>query len=248
MLGAMKTWVLEGEVLAGDRGMTHGLGVFETLLAVDGTLVQPDWHFERMVAGCRVLDIEPPDFDAIVAALAPEIEGSGRKRVRIVRTAGAGALNELHGRDPRTVLTVASCPEPPVSLRVITAPWPKNEASPLAGVKSLSYAENLIALDAARRAGVDEVVFLNTRGELCEGATSNVFVCKGERLLTPPLSSGCLAGTTRRGLLESGEAEEAVLTMADVEGADRVFLSSSTRGLVPVEEWVGVWRAFDCQG
>ncbi|GAA5483418.1 aminotransferase class IV [Haloferula sargassicola] len=233
----MKTWILEGDPTPLDRGHSHGLGVFETLLALDGRLVRPDWHFERMEHGCRVLEIDPPDREAILAALAPEL-GRGRQRVRIVRTAGAGSLNQLHGEGARTLLSLAPCPEPPDRLSFILAPWPKNEASPLAAVKCLSYAENLLALDAARQAGADEAVFLNTRGELCEGATSNLFLQVKGRLLTPPLSSGCLPGTFRRGLLESGQADEAVLVPADLASAEAVYLTSATRGKVSAE-----WRS-----
>ncbi len=235
----MKSWILEGGPTPNDRGFTHGLGVFETLLALDGELVRPEWHFERMETGCGVLDIVPPDREAVRAALQAEL-GSGRQRVRIARTAGSGVLNQLRGEDPRTVLTIAPCPEPPSSLRVITAPWPRNEANPLTAVKCLSYAENLMALDVARHAGADEAVFFNTQGELCEGACSNVFVERDGELFTPPLSSGCLPGTFRRGLIESGQAVEKVLSVEDVRGAQAIYLSSATRGLVRVGEWIGL--------
>ena len=227
-----KSWTLEGEPTPLDRGATHGLGVFETMLVEHGRIVRPEWHFERMENGCRVLEIEAPDRDAVLTALEPEISGHARLRVRVARTAGAGALNHLRGNGSRTILTVSECPPPPESLTVTLAGWPRVETSPLAGVKCMSYAENLLALDAAARAGVDELLFLNTRGEVCEGTTSNLFIEKDGEMLTPPLSSGCLPGTMRRWLLENGMAREARIQPSELLYADRIFLSSATRGVV----------------
>ncbi|MBB5352076.1 branched-subunit amino acid aminotransferase/4-amino-4-deoxychorismate lyase [Haloferula luteola] len=234
------TWILEGEPTPGDRGGTHGLGVFETMLAVDGSIVSAHWHGERLLEGCRVLDLAVPDWSEVIDAIEVRLAGHrGRWRVRVARTAGAGSLNRLRGRGERTYVTVAPCADVPLTLRVATASWARNESSPLRGVKCLSYAENLLALDEARRGGVDELIFFNTRGELCEGATTNVYLEIQGQLQTPPLTSGCLPGTFRRGLLESGRAEERVLTRREVGAAERIFLSSATRGLVRVSEWIG---------
>ena len=87
--------------------------------------------------------------------------------------------------------------------------------------------------------GVDEVVFLNERGELTEGSITNLFVARDGRLLTPPLSSGLLAGTLRAELLATGQAVEAVLTLADLAAAEAVWLGNSVRGLLPAQ-WVQV--------
>lgn len=247
----MKTWVLEaGESvdLLADRAFTHGLGVFETLLGIRGELVRPDLHFKRMAAGCVRLGMEPPDEPAVWAALRsvlPEVRSpSARARARILRTAGSGGLRDLRGRRLLTVLSVEALPMAPDFARVVTSPWPRNEASPLAGIKCSSYAESLVALDHARRAGADELMFPNTRGMLCEAATANVFVVRGDRLLTPPLSSGCLPGTARERVIglakERGiEVVERPVTMDEARSADGLFLTSSTRGVVPVSRWDG---------
>ena len=86
----------------------------------------------------------------------------------------------------------------------------------------------------AEEAGADEALFFNARGELCEAATANVFVVKDGMLLTPPLVSGCLPGTMRERVMCRHPVREDVLTAADVEAADEVFLTSATRGVVPV--------------
>jgi branched-chain amino acid aminotransferase len=112
---------------------------------------------------------------------------------------------------------------------VAVAPWPRNERSPLAGLKTVSYAENVIALRWARERGADEAVFGNLGGRLCEGTGTNVFVGVGGHLATPPLASGCLAGVTRDLLLELGVAGEEDLPLAALADADEAFLTSSTR-------------------
>jgi branched-chain amino acid aminotransferase len=103
------------------------------------------------------------------------------------------------------------------------------------GLKTTSYAENVVALARAAQAGASEALLANTAGHLCEGTGSNVFVAVGGRLLTPPLPSGCLAGITRELVLEVvPEAEEADLPMDVLERADEVLLTSSTRDVQAV--------------
>lgn len=243
----MKIWLLgdpECATLLHDRALTHGLGVFETLLAANGQLVRPDLHLERLMAGCARLGIPAPDEKAVLTELEPVVADlmAPRARARVMRTAGPGGLRNLSGDSPQTVLSVEALGPMPDSITVATSPWPRNEGSPIAGVKCSSYAENLIALDHARRAGVDELIFPNTRGMLCEAATANVFVVADGRLLTPPVASGCLPGTTRQRVMEWApplgiEVVERPIPMDEARQADGLCLTSSTRGVVRVTRW-----------
>ncbi|WP_193214104.1 aminotransferase class IV [Luteolibacter marinus] len=240
---------LEGKlpVSPGDRGLTHGLGLFETILATDGQPVELARHLARMAAGAERLgwrlELEQVE-GAMVELLGRRGLNTGRARLRLAVTAGTGDLRSLElGDDPRLWITAAPCPEPPESVSLWTSPFPRNERSPLAGLKCASYAENLFALDQARRSGADEALFYNTRGELCEAATANVFLVRDGCYATPPLSSGCLPGTMRARVMEQREVEERPLTAADLEAADEVFLSSATRGLVRVSAIDGKARA-----
>ncbi|MCH7225352.1 aminotransferase class IV [Haloferula sp. A504] len=243
----MKTWLLGepgGAELLHDRALTHGLGVFETLLAVDGRLVRADLHLERLRSGCARLGIPAPEEKAVLAGLEPVLAEivAPRMRVRVMQTAGPGGLRELAGGSPRTLLSIEALGSVSSTIAVATSPWPRNEGSPLAGVKCSSYAESLVALDHARRAGVDELIFPNTRGMLCEAATANVFVIKDGNLVTPPLASGCLPGTTRQRVIEWApglgiECEERPVTMDEARQAEGLFLTSSTRGVVWVRQW-----------
>ncbi|HEY1123800.1 MAG TPA: aminotransferase class IV [Haloferula sp.] len=221
-----------------DRGLTNGLGLFETLLALDGKPVALDLHLARMKAGAARLGWSLDDKDLeheIPKLLARKGLEEGRVRVRVAMTAGAGDLRDLaRGSDALLWITAAASPPPPESVTLMTSGFPRNERSPLAGLKCASYAENLLALDEARRAGADEPLFYNTRGELCETATANVFLVKDGAIMTPPLSSGCLPGTMRQRVMRQVEVKEVLLTGSEVAAADEIFLTSSTRGVVPV--------------
>jgi branched-subunit amino acid aminotransferase/4-amino-4-deoxychorismate lyase len=239
---------LEGPlaVSPADRGLTHGLGLFETLLAIDGQARVPALHLQRMMAGAERLGWDPEEIPGdLIKAAIPELLSKcgltvGRARVRIAMTAGAGDLRSLdRGGDALLWMTAAAAVAPPESVRLVTAPFPRNEASPLAGIKCASYAENLIALDHARQEGADEALFFNTRGELCEATTSNVFLVRNGAVVTPPLSSGCLPGTMRMQVIERCfelgiPVAEINLTGMDVKGAEELFVTSAVRGVVPV--------------
>lgn len=238
------------EVAATDRGLAHGLGAFETLLALEGRPVAWERHLVRLREGAGQLGIALRDSagwqEAAIELLARCDLAAGRARLRLALTAGSGDLRRLEtGGDARVWLTAGPCPPPPVSLTLATAPFPRNERSPLAGIKCASYAENLLALDHARRHGADEALFLNTRGEICEAATANLFIEIDGKLVTPPLDSGCLPGTARARVLEWAgglgiACEERTLPAAALTGAVGLFLTSATRGVVPVTALDGV--------
>jgi branched-chain amino acid aminotransferase len=118
----------------------------------------------------------------------------------------------------------------------VTVPWRRTEHSATAGVTSTSYAENGVARAAARRAGGGEALLANTAGDLCEGTGTNVFCVLDGVAVTPPLSSGCLAGVTRALLLEWCPAViERPIGLDEMARAQEVFLTSSTRDVQAVE-------------
>jgi branched-chain amino acid aminotransferase len=107
----------------------------------------------------------------------------------------------------------------------------------LAGIKSTSYADNVIALATAKAVGADEAVMPNTRGHLCEGTGTNVFVVVDGVMHTPPMSSGCLGGITRELVIEWLDVRETELPIEILQSADEIFVTSSTRDIQPVS-WV----------
>jgi branched-subunit amino acid aminotransferase/4-amino-4-deoxychorismate lyase len=230
-------------IAAGDRGLLHGLGLFETLLAIDGRPVFADRHLARLQHGCLRLGW-PLETAGLSVTMAELLEKNGlhtsRARIRLTLTAGSGKTGDIApGADRLLWMASSAIPEAPESMAVCIAPFPRNEHSPLAGLKCASYAENLIALDHARRAGFEETLFFNTAGHLCEAATANAFLVKDGALSTPSLESGCLPGITRGVVLEIASSlgipyRESPLAAVDLQSADGVFLTSSTRGPIAV--------------
>nr|WP_297422364.1 aminotransferase class IV [uncultured Actinotalea sp.] len=189
-----------------DHGLTVGDGVFETCGVAGGRAYALTRHLERLRVSARGLGLPDPDEDLLRGAVAEVLaHAPAAGRLRITVTAGLGPLGS--GRtpgEPQTVVVVAGPggAVPPVPARVVRVPWVRNERSAVAGLKTTSYAENVVALARATTQGADEALLANTVGDLCEGTGSNVFVEVGGELLTPALSSGCLAGITRALVLE----------------------------------------------
>jgi len=222
-----------------DHGLTVGDGVFETLKVIEGAPLALTRHLRRLASSCEVLGLTPPDVDELRGAVAEvidsELEASRLGRLRITCTGGAGPLASDRGDGKATVIVALSAMQPwPATTSAVVVPWVRNERSAVAGAKCTSYAENVTALAWAHERGFSEGLFANTVGQLCEGTGTNVFVVRGESVLTPPAESGCLAGITRELLLEWGLAEEATLTMDDLDSADELFVTSSTRDVHPV--------------
>jgi branched-chain amino acid aminotransferase len=233
----------EASIPAADSGFTLGAGCFETLLALRGEPFEWDRHHTRLGAGLARLGLRAPDREDLRAACREVARAAGMERLRLRVTVTAGpqppgaALDPLV--EPTILLSVSVPPAIPESIRLMTATGRRNPDSPLSGSKSISYAENLIFLAEARQAGADEALILNTRGEVCEAATANVFFVRHGMLRTPPLESGCLPGVARSLVLEDAAAlglpvETRDCSPDELAGADEAFLTSSTRGVVAI--------------
>lgn len=228
----------DARVTVFDHGITVGDGVFETMR----TAPEPGadrWvpfavgrHLRRLRRSLAGLGLELERTDGelrdALQAVADRLDGPGR--VRLTVTGGAGPLGSGRSEVPLTVIVAGSEVDGwPATGASVTVPWTRNERSAVAGLKTTSYAENVVALARAKAAGAGEALFANTAGDLCEGTGSNVFVGVGGRLRTPPLSSGCLAGVTRELVCELVDVDEVDLPLAVLDEADEVFLTSSTR-------------------
>jgi branched-chain amino acid aminotransferase len=225
-----------------DHGFTVGDGVFEAIKVVDGLPFALDLHLERLHRSAAGLGLEGVDEDAVRRGVAAVLEGQDLPlgRIRITVTGGPAPMGSGRGDAPPTVVVAADAMQPwPATTAVATVPWPRNERGALAGLKTTSYAENVVALAAARRAGASEAVFANLAGHLCEGTGSNVFYVVDGELRTPTLASGCLAGVTRALILEWYGGREVDEPIEVVERASEVFLASTTRDVHPVASWDG---------
>jgi branched-chain amino acid aminotransferase len=230
----------EATVSVFDHGLTVGDGVFETLKAVDGTPFATRRHLDRLRRSAAGLGLDVPAFDdelrdGMAAVLASY--DLPLARVRVTVTGGTAPLGSDRGESgPTIVIAVGPLAEAAPSTAVCVVPWPRNERSAVAGIKTTSYAENVVALAHAKDRGCTEAIFATTTGLLCEGTGSNVFIAVGGRLLTPPLSSGCLAGVTRNLVVEVTDAIEEDIPMAVFESAEEVFLTSTGRDVQPVHQ------------
>ena len=228
-----------------DHGLVVGDGAFETVLLRHGRPFALRRHLERLNRSLFGLGIPGVDPGEIRSALDTVVAGCGYLdgRIRITVTAGQGPLGSARNDGERTVV-IACAPATDVhpSARVQTVPWPRNERGALVGLKTVSYAENAVALAYASERDADEAIFSNLAGNLCEGSGSNVFVVLDGELVTPPLGAGCLAGVTRGLVLELCGGSEREIPMAEfaAERLDEAFLTSAIRGVQPIAAIDGV--------
>jgi branched-chain amino acid aminotransferase len=234
-----------------DHGLTVGDGVFETAKAPGGRPFALTRHLERLSGSARGLGLAEPDHEVVRAAvaevLAARADPTSDGRVRITYTAGVGPPGSDRGSAAPTLVVLATdlAPSAP-SAAVVTVPWPRNERGALAGLKTTSYAENVVALAYARARGASEAICADTTGRLCEGTGSNIFLALGSRLVTPTLATGCLAGVTRALVLEWCDVAEEDVPIEALQDADEVFLTSTTRDIQPVHAVDG--RPCDVRG
>src|SRR6476619_2425997 len=244
----MRAWI-NGELMSdpsapavgvADHGLTVGDGVFEAIKVVDGLPFALTRHLDRLARSAAGLGLPTPDDDAVRRGVGAVLAGQDLPlgRIRITYTGGPAPLGSGRGDGAATLIVVADAMgEWPRSTTVATVPWPRNERGALAGLKTTSYAENVVALAAAQRRGASEAVFANLAGHLCEGTGSNVFYVVDGELRTPTLASGCLAGVTRALLLEWYGGVEVDEPIGVVERASEVFLVSTTRDVQGVSAW-----------
>ncbi len=229
---------------ARDHGLVVGDGVFEAVKVVRGETFALHRHLERMARSAAGMGLAGFDADRVRRAAA-EVIAANRAilttdydLLRITFTAGPGVLGsgrlDPAATTPTLVLGLTPGHDPDPQVAVITVPYRRNDVGALTGLKTTSYGENVLALSQAHAAGASEAIFANTRGELCEGTGTNVFLVRDGELLTPPLSSGCLAGITRALVLEWVGAREVDLPFGALIEADEVFLTSSARDVQPV--------------
>lgn len=240
----MKIWVDGGlrdadaaTVSVLDHGLTVGDGVFETIKAVAGTAFAMDRHIARLARSARGLGLPEPDAaevrracDAVLAANPVPLG-----RLRVTYTGGVSPLGSDRGTSgPTLVVALGESERRPDTTAVVTVPWVRNDRGAVTGLKTTSYAENVVALARAHEQGASEALFANTRGQLCEGTGSNVFVVVDGELLTPPVDSGCLAGITRALVVEWTGAHETELPFEVLAEAEEVFLTSTLRDVQAV--------------
>ncbi|WP_210651303.1 aminotransferase class IV [Nocardioides sp. SYSU D00065] len=243
----MRAW-LNGELLADptqgavavtDHGFTVGDGVFEAVKTLHGQPFALTRHLTRLERSAAGLGLPAPDLDDVRRGVAAVVGDDPIGRLRITWTAGPHPMGSGRGGGPPTLVVAWSAIERAAeTTTVVTVPWTRNEHGATAGLKTTSYADNVIALAHANAHGGTEAVFANTAGNLCEGTGSNVFYVVDDELRTPTLAAGCLAGITRELVIEWCGAREIDEPLVEVQHrASEAFLVSTTRDVQAIARW-----------
>ena len=244
----------EAAIRTDDHAVVVGDGVFETTKVIDGVPFALTRHLRRLGRSARGLGLNEASEGRIRSAVDEVLATDpAAGLLRITWTSGAGPLGSGRGDGPGTLVVATSGGNTwPDAERVHLVPWARNEHGALTGLKTTSYAENAMALATARKVGCTEALFRNTAGMLCEGTGTNVFLVIGGRMVTPPLSSGCLAGITRELIIELAEREGFGVPAGGVEvrdvdpgellTAEEAFLTSATRNVSAISEITGEYE------
>jgi branched-chain amino acid aminotransferase len=217
------------------QSLIHSRGVYETIKVDGGALRHFDAHCRRLRDGCDRLGLVTPEHDTLTSAAAAVLQANALHDARLrINVTGTGPCCSV-------LITAKSLNPLPSAQSLHTVRWRRNEHSPLAGIKYTACPENDLALEAARAAGADEALFLNTRGEVCEGAYSNVFAVIRGAVITPPAEAGCLPGIMRAQVLDlcqhhSIPAKVRPLRPEELTSPEctELFVTSSIRGVMPV--------------
>jgi branched-chain amino acid aminotransferase len=214
--------VEEAHIPVTDEGLLRGDGAFEVLRLYDGRPFALRDHFDRLRHSCEGLRLEA-DHDALEAELAALLEASGPidGLLRIVLTRGG-----------RRILIVEPLPERPPTARVATVTFAPGRV--LDGLKTLSYAGNMLAGRLAKERGFDEGLFVTPHGRVLEGPTWTFFWVEGGKLFTPPLEDRILSSITRARLLEECDVSQRSCTLDDVRAAEEAFIASTVREVMPI--------------
>jgi len=233
-----------GVLSPGQIGLLSGWGVFSTIRIADGVLFAWERHWARMQHDAKLLRVPfPTDSEAVRGSLLRLVEANQAQTatLRIVVVRNRGGIWEGPGldRDYDLIALTTKLKDWGEGTRLAVVPQARHSAQMFAGVKSLSWAMNLCWYEMAQSRGYDEALLLNEHGRVSECTSANIFAAVGDRVYTPPLGSGCLPGVTRDVLLSGAHVpgivvEEKDLGLEDLEQADEVFITSTTRNLLSV--------------
>lgn len=239
----------EARLSPGQAGLLNGWGLFTTMRIFQGEAFAYERHWRRLEKDAARIRL-PFRFDSgevrrhLGELLAANKVVEGTARIYMIHNRIGSWRSDERMPDVDLILCTSDLPAYSEHARLGVAENGRHAASPLAGVKTTSWLNNVWHLDEAQKAGWTEVILLNERGEVAECTSANIFCVKDGRIFTPPLSSGCLEGVTRSVLLEiapraGAPLSEKTLKMDDLYAADEVFITSTNRSLLGVSEIAG---------
>jgi len=225
-----------------NRGFRFGDGLFETMRMYKGRILNADFHFERLFHGMTLLQFHIPEY------LSKEYFLNGvnevlvknsilqHARIRAMVFRGDGNIYELENNIPNVIIEAFPLDDT-IELNengLVTGIFEdvKKSCDPFSNLKSNNALPSVMALLFAKKNNLDDAVILNCFNRICESSIANVFIVKDEKIFTPPLSEGCIAGTLRRWMLEKFSSKEyfvseKILSIDDIFAADELFLTNS---------------------
>ena len=254
-MSGLKVWIndkfvdgSEAKISIFDRGFMYGDGLFETMRSYEGAVFRMREHLDRLFDGLAIMKIKcPHDRKYLEDAVYKCLEANGLKEsnIRITITRGESLTGSFSRADlkPNIAIITRQLELPKRAyergLAVTIAALRQNDQSPVARLKTLNFLHYILARADAKEAGFDDAILLNTRGNVAEGTTANVFMVKHRNLMTPSLDCGILPGITRGVVLAVAAAsgikvKEGHFSQRDLTGADEVFLTNSVIELLPV--------------
>lgn len=218
-----------------DAGYLYGIGAFETMAIEDGIPIFLERHLLRLSNAVKGLGIQNADYEKMANKTQvmdyllknPQKHGCLKITVSDQNLIFSVRDNNYTTEDYNRGFTVELS-------RVL-----RNETSPMTYFKTLNYADNILEKREAKKRGIDEPIFINTKGQLTEGATTNVFLVKDGRIITPKLECGLLNGIMRSYLLDNYQVSEDIILLENVEESDEMFLTNSLLGIMPVKRFGG---------
>lgn len=216
----------------------YGKGVFTTVAVHNSIPFLWEKHWQRLISNARKVGITLSEFSEQLTekALLETIEKNnlttGRARLTFYDETASSVWQTDPKRKTNLLIQTADFRVVSNNFRLTVSPYRVNSTSPLAGVKSCNYLENILALEDAKSRGFDEAVRLNEKGEVASACLANIFWEKRGVYYTSSLKTGCLSGITRGFILENFVVRERKSTLAELYKAERIFLTSAGIGVV----------------
>lgn len=224
-----------------DHGATVGDGIFESMRVTKLGVFALERHLKRLRYAAKIIDLDLPSEQTIKTAIEAVIAELKQRevadaRMRLTITSGVGPAGVMRGANINWFVTAAPLSKPTGSARLISSNIVRNELSPLVGIKTISYLENVVALNQAVKAGFDEALIYNTKNEVVETATCNLIFELDHQLITPAAISGPLLGITREIAISEFGVDERVLKKSDLANISGAALLSSVRGIQHISQ------------
>lgn len=223
----------------------YGKGIFTTIAIHGGEVFFWKKHWRRLVDNAAKIGLDLAEHtdrstrDALEESIVASGIVDGRARITFHDDSPSEIWSDSRKKKITLSIIVAERRVVPQPFKLTASPYPVNSRSPLAGVKSCNYLENILALDEAKQRGFHESLRVNERGHVTSASMANIFWLKGDKLFTPSLSTGCLAGTTREFVLENCVCDEVEAAIDELNDADTIFLTSAGLGVVAVADFDG---------